>query len=337
MSIFSSTKIKVVMLALLVLGSTAICPSSTYAKTKKAKYGTIKILSNPGGLPIAINGKPYGATAIDFRAFDLEAGTQTVVITLPNGQLWTRQIELPAGRVKCIAVNYRPLPPVAKTPCPFPVNLSAPPQVNEGEIITFTSDVSYGGSDSLTRTWTVSPQSARIVSGAGTPTITVDSTGLAGQQITATLVVTNGSDDPMCRQTAQVNTYIPPHERRTLVGREFDTCCSCSYDDQKARLDNLAVELQNDPSATAYIFAYGGKTGPAGQGDKLLARARDYLINQRGIDASRIVMSNGGFRETDCVEVWLVPQGATPPQPSPTVQPGDVRPAPVARPRRSGH
>src|SRR5262245_60175645 len=137
MSIFSSTKMKVVVLALLVLGSASIFPSSAYArKTKKAKYGTIKILSNPGGLPIAINGKPYGATATDCRAFDLEAGVQTVVITLPNGQLWTRQIELPAGRVKCIAVNYRPLPPVAKSPCPFPVNLSAPPQVNEGEIIT---------------------------------------------------------------------------------------------------------------------------------------------------------------------------------------------------------
>jgi hypothetical protein len=140
----------------------------------------------------------------------------------------------------------------------------------------------------------------------------------------------------MCRQSAQAITFIPPHEKRTLVGREFDTCCSCSYDDQKARLDNLAVELQNDPGATAYIFAYGGKTGPVGQGDKLLARARDYLINQRGIDASRVVMSNGGFRETDCVEVWLVPQGATPPRPSPTVQPGDVKPAAPVRPRRTG-
>src|SRR5215813_3594980 len=153
MSIFSSTKMKVVVLAVLVLGSASIFPSFANAKTKKTKYGTIKILSNPGGLPIAINGKPYGATATDFRAFDLEAGLQTVVITLPNGQLWTRQIELPAGRVKCIAVNYRPLPPVAKSPCPFPVNISAPPQVNEGEIITFTSDVSYGGSEPLTRTW----------------------------------------------------------------------------------------------------------------------------------------------------------------------------------------
>ena len=336
MSIFSNKKMKIVVLALLVLGTASICPSSVFAKTKKAKYGTIKILSNPGGLPIAINGKPYGATNTDFRAFDLEAGLQTIVITLPNGQLWTREIDLPAGRVKCIAVNYRPLPPVAKSPCPFPINISAPTQVNEGEIITFTSDVSYGGTDALTRTWIVSPQSARIVGGAGTPTITVDSTGLAGQQITATLVVSNGSEDPMCRQTAQANTYIPPHEKRSLVAREFDDCSGCSYDDQKARLDNLAVELQNDPTTTAYIFAYGGKTGPAGQGDKLLTRARDYLINHRGIDASRLVTSIGGFRERDSVEVWLVPQGATPPKPSPTVQAGDVRPATTARPRRAG-
>jgi len=335
MSIFSSPKIKVVLLALLVLGSASVCPSSTYAKTKKAKYGTIKILSNPGNLPISINGKPYGTTTIDFRPIDLDAGLHTIVITLPNGQLWTRQIELPAGRVKCIAVNYRPLPPVAKSPCPFPVNISAPSQVDEGEIITFTSDVSYGGSDALTRTWTVSPQSARIVNGAGTPTITIDSTGLAGQQITATLVVTNGSDDPMCRQTVQANTYIPPHEKRTLVGREFDTCCSCSYDDQKARLDTLAVELQNDPTTTAYVFAYGGRTSPTGQANKLLVRARDYLINDRKIDASRLVMSVAGFRETDCVEVWLVPQGAAPPRPSPSVQPGDVKPANPARARRT--
>jgi hypothetical protein len=336
MSIFSSTKIKIVVLALLVLGSASIFPSSTYAKTKNAKYGTIKILSNPGGLPISINGKSYGTTTTEFHPIDLDAGIHRVVITLPNGQLWTRQIELPAGRVKCIAVNYRPLPPVAKSPCPFPVNISAPSQVTEGEIITFTSDVSYGGNDALTRTWTVSPQSARVLSGAGTPTITVDSTGLAGQQITATLVVTNGSDDPTCRQSVQANTYIPPHEKRTLVGREFDTCCSCSYDDQKARLDTLAVELQNDPTATAYLFAYGGRTGPTGQADKLLVRARDYLINDRKIDASRLVMSVGGYRETDCVEVWLVPQGAAPPRPSPTVQPGEVKPANPARPRKTG-
>lgn len=320
------------VLPLLLLSSA----SSAYAKPKKAKHGTIKILSTPGGLLLTIDGKPQGETTTEYRAIDLDPGVHNVEIRLPNGQNWSRAIDLPAGRVKCVVVNYRPLPPVAKSPCPFPVNVSAPQQVNEGEIITYAADVNYTGTAGLKYTWTVSPATARVISGAGTPTITVDSTGLAGQQITATLVVDDGSGDALCLQSVQAFTRVPPHEKRVIVGREFDTCCSCSYDDQKARLDNLAVELQNDPTMTTYLFAYGGRTSQSGQADRLLARARDYLVNQRGIDASRIVMINGGFREEDCVEAWVVPQGATPPQPSPTVQPGDVRPAPLVRPRKRG-
>ena len=258
-----------------------------------------------------------------------------MVIILPNGQHWTREIDLPAGRIKCIALNYR-IPPPTKSPCPFPINVSAPSTVNEGEIITYTADVAYSGTAGLSYRWSVSPANANIIGGDGTPTITVDSTGLAGQRITATLVVDDGSGDDMCRQSAQASTRIPPHEKRIIVGREFDTCCSCSYDDQKARLDNLAVALQNDPTTTTYVFAYGGRTSPVGQADRLLARARDYLVSQRAIDSSRIILINGGFREEDCVEVWIVPQGATPPTATPSVQPGDVRPGPAPRPRSRG-
>ena len=317
----------------------ALCAASTsstvQAKPKKAKYGTIKILSTPGGLPISVDGKSYGETTTEYRSIELDPGVYTVVVTLPTGQKWTREIDLPAGRVKCIVLNYRPSPPPPKSPCFIQVNTSAPTQVNEGEIITYTADVADSGTAGLMYTWTVSPGNARILSGAGTRTITVDSTSLAGQRITATLVVEDGSGDPSCRQTTQASTNVPPPEKRIIVGREFDTCCSCSSDDQKARLDNLAVALQNDPTTTTYLFAYGGRTSPVGQADRLLSRARDYVVMQRGIDASRIVLVNGGFREEDCLEVWIVPRGATPPQPSPTVQPGDVRPS-RPTPTRSG-
>ena len=326
---------KVVFAALLAVAFIGL-PSVVNAKPKKAKYGTIKVLSTPGGLPISVDGKSFGDTTTDYRAIDLEPGLHTVVILLPDGQHWTREIDLPAGRIKCIALNYHPAPPRLKSPCPFPVNVSAPSTVNEGEIITYTADVAYSGTAGLKYSWTVDPINAHIISGAGTPTITVDSTGFAGQRITAKLVVDDGSGDAMCRQTAEASTNVPPHEKRIITGREFDTCCSCSYDDQKARLDNLAVELQNDPTTTTYIFAYGGRTSQVGQADRLLARARDYLVSQRGIDNARIVLQNGGFREEDCVEVWIVPQGATVPQATPTVQPGDVRPAPAPKSRRRG-
>jgi hypothetical protein len=321
---------------LLAVTFIAAQPSTTArAKTKKAKYGTIRILSNPSGLPISIDGKAYGDTSSEYRSIDFDPGLHTVVIILPNGQHWTRQIDLAAGRIKCIALNYWPAPPM-KSPCPFPVNVSAPSTVNDGEIITYNAAVAYNGTAGLSYKWTVSPANANIISGDGTPTITVDSTGLAGQRITATLVVYDGSGDDMCRQSAQASTRVPPHEKRIIVGREFDTCCSCSYDDQKARLDNLAVALQNDPTTRTYVFAYGGRTSPTGQADRLLSRSRDYLVSLRAIDSSRIILINGGFREEDCVEVWIVPQGATPPTATPSVQPGDVRPGPAPRPRSRG-
>ena len=63
---------------------------------------------------------------------------------------------------------------------------------------------------------------------------------------------------------------------------------------------------------------------PLGQVEKLMTRAREYLVTQRGIDASRFTVVNGGFREEDSVELWIVPSGAAPPRATPTVQASDV-------------
>jgi len=308
--------------------------TDAFAKTKKANYGVIKLMTTPGGLLLTIDGKPRGETLTDYRSFELEPGVHNVVVKLPNGSLWTREIEVPAGRVKCVVVNYRPLPPPPKSPCPFVVNVSAPKTVGEGEIITYAADVAYGGASGLSYHWTVSPSSARIMTGAGSPTITVDSTGLGSQRLIATLAVDDGSVDPLCHQTARAVSMVAPEQKKIIVAREFDECNNCTFDDQKARLDNLAVELQNDPSATGYIIAYGGRMSPIGQVERLMTRAQDYLIKQRGIDGSRLVVVNGGFRENDSVELWIVPSGAAPPRATPTVQAGDVKPAGAVRRRR---
>jgi hypothetical protein len=313
-----------------ILGSSA---SDAFAKTKKANYGIIKILTTPGGLLLTIDGQPRGETLTDYRSFELQPGTHNVVVKLPNGSLWTREIEVPAGRIRCVVVNYRPLPPPPKSPCPFAVNVSAPKTVGEGEIITYTADVAYGGTAALSYYWTVSPSSARIASGAGSPTITVDSTGLGNQRLTATLLVDDGSADPLCHQSAQAVSMVAPEQKKIIVAREFDECNNCTFDDQKARLDNLAVELQNDPSAKGYVIAYGGRMSPIGQVERLMSRAREYLTQQRGIDDSRLVIVNGGFREADSVELWIVPSGAAPPRATPTVQAGEVKPAGVRRRR----
>ncbi len=326
--------IKFAFAVLLGLTFLMVQPANVSAKPKKAKNGIIKILSNPGGLLLTIDGKPRGETLTEYRSIDLEAGVHNVQVRLPNGQLWIREIDLPAGRVKCVVVNYRALTPLPKSPCPFPLNLSAPQQVNEGEIITFTADVAYSGSAPLKYSWKVSPASARIISGLGTATLNVDSTGLGDQRIIATLTADDGSSDPACAQTVQAVSVIKKVVKLTYKSRIFDECESCTFDDQKARLDNLGVALQNEPGSRAHIIVYGGRMSPIGQVEKLMTRARDYLINDRRIDGSRFVMVNGGFRETDTVELWLVPSGAEPPRPTPTVQAGEVKSGKPARKRR---
>jgi hypothetical protein len=321
---FILRNLKFAFAALLALTLFVVPATVASAKTKKVNYGTIKILTNPGGLLLTIDGKPHGETTTEYRAINLDPGVHSVQVRLPNGQFWIHEIELPAGRVKCVVVNYRPLPPLPKSPCPFPVNISAPQQVTDGEIITYTADVAYSGNSALRYYWKVSPSSARIISGQGTSTLTVDSTGLGSQRIIATLTADDGSNDPSCAQTAQAVSSIAALEKKVLVAREFDECNNCTFDDQKARLDNLAVELQNDPTTRAYIIAYGGRMSPLGQVEKLMSRARDYLVTQRGIDASRLVVVNGGFREEDSVELWLVPSGAAVPRPTPTVQASEI-------------
>jgi hypothetical protein len=330
---------KLALALLIAIACCAMHPASTaYAKKKKATHGTIKLLTTPGGFPLEIDGKPAGETSGDYREFELEPGVHSVVISLPNGQHWTREILVVAGRRKCIALNYKPvsITPPTKSPCPYPVQVSAPASVSEGDVITFTADVAYSGTAPLNYNWTVSPADAKIISGNGTATITIDSTGFAGRRITATLVTDDGSGESSCRQSAQASTMVPPPPPHgESPSREFDVCCTCSYDDQKARLDNLAIELQNDPSVTTYVIAYGGRTSRAGSADALLKRATDYMTKQRGVDQSRIVTVNGGYRDEDCVELWIVPRGAEAPKATPTVNAADVHPAAPAKKKKN--
>jgi len=333
----NSPLVKFAITAMIALSFAMVCTSSTaYARKKRVKYGTLEVSTNPGGFPISIDGRPEGTTTTDVRRIELDPGHHSVDITLPNGGHWVREFDVERARRLCLNLNYVPkkyTPP--KTPCPYPVTLSAPPTVNDGDLITFTADVSYGGTAPLNYTWTVTPADARIVSGAGTPTITVDSTGLGGQKITATVVVDDGSGDPACRQTQSASTQVTRKVPPPVECRPFDQFLSLAFDDTKARLDNLAIELQSAPDTTAYIIVYAGRTSRAGQADALGRRAMDYLVNQRGVDSRRIIVINGGYRDQDFVEIWICPPGAKAPTPTPTVQPGEAQPSQErTRPRR---
>jgi hypothetical protein len=305
------------LVLMLACGFTLSANAAAKKKTKaiRPNYGRIEVTSNPAGYPILVNGRQVAMTSADpsgVQPIDLQPGQYKVEVVFPN-KTHTQIVDVVAGKRHCICLTYTKR--IITRPCPYPVQVSAPTSVAEGDLITFSSDVGYNGSSALNYTWTISPAGARIVRGAGTPTITVDTAGLGGQPVSAIIVVDDGSGDRACRQSAQATTDVI-RPRQSVI---FDRVPPVTYDDLKARLDNLAIELQNTPDAQAYIFVYTSPSSRAGQYDRLAKRVSDYLIVKRQIDSSRLVILNGGNRDTDFYEFWIVPQGAQPPQATPGV------------------
>ena len=311
------TKLFVALCAILLAAASA---QDARAQRNRNVPGRIELATSTGSYPLTIDGQPHGTTSPTTQLIDLPPGPHTIEIQFPNNTTFHREFVVEPARRICLALNFRPktitIERPVKSPCPFPVNVSAPGAVREGDTITFTSDVSYGGPSALNYTWTISPPTARIANGAGTPTITVDTTGLGNQRVTAILVVDDGSGDRNCRQRATAMTSVaalPPPPVSTP--RRFGEFPSVSFNEDKANFDNFAVELQADPTATGYIIVYNGRRSRPGRLQALVNRTRDYLVNTRGIDASRIAVVNGGVRDVDTFELWVVPKGATAPRP----------------------
>jgi hypothetical protein len=187
--------------------------------------------------------------------------------------------------------------------CPT-VSVECPSEGNQGTPVTFVAKYTPGTPPvSPTYNWTVS--AGTITSGQGTDTITVDTANTGGQTITATVEL--GGLDPTCGRTASCSTPIkgPPP-----VSRKFDEYGNIRFNDEKARLDNFAIQLQNEPTAQGYIIGYGSCDA---EGSTRANRAKDYLVNTRGIDGSRLTVVDGGCMPELKVELWIRPSGATEP------------------------
>jgi hypothetical protein len=95
----------------------------------------------------------------------------------------------------------------------------------------------------------------------------------------------------------------------------FDDYLNIARNDEKARLDNFGIELQNDPTATGYVIVYPGRSSKRAEVQDQFGRVIDYLVNSRRIDKSRIRTIEGRKKDQLSKELWITPQGATPPNP----------------------
>jgi len=110
----------------------------------------------------------------------------------------------------------------------------------------------------------------------------------------------------------------------------FDRFGDIKCEDEMARLDNFAIQLQHESQATGVIILYGGKTFRGrlpmrGEAEARAARLKPYLVQRRGVPAESIRLINGGYAEEWYVVLWIVPPGASAPPPSPTIPIDQIR------------
>lgn len=210
----------------------------------------------------------------------------------------------------------KPTPPPA-APANRPPDLSCSADrgsVVAGERVRISARASDPDNDRLTYAWATN---GGQLSGAGS-TVTLDTTGLAvGRYFVSAQVGDNHNTAVDCAVYVTVQAPAAPPQARKMD--------ECFFSESSARLDNvckrvlddIAIRLKNEPSAT--VVAVGYSDPGEGAAAKLSAQraggARDYLVAS-GIASSRIEVRPatgqvGAGRQNRRIDLIWVPAGAT--------------------------
>ncbi len=114
---------------------------------------------------------------------------------------------------------------------------------------------------------------------------------------------------------------------------KFDEFDSYPCDQYLSIFDALLQRAYENPSSTVYVLIYEGKEREynfrkrkakfvlpkVGSAKAKIESMRKYLT-LRNFSADRFSFIEAGLRENAAVEFWLVPSGATPPKPVPTLE-----------------
>ena len=83
------------------------------------------------------------------------------------------------------------------------------------------------------------------------------------------------------------------------------------WEDEKARLDNFAVALQNAPTVTGEIIVYAGRQSCPSEAKYRGNRARSWIL-KRGLDPKRVVVIDAGFQREVYTYLIIRPKGSDP-------------------------
>ncbi len=283
------------------------CPSGTVSENACNDSQMIKVstsATDPENDPLVYNytvsgGRIVGSGAnVDWDMSGVRPGTYTITTGVDDGCGVCGKTETKTVTVEeCTGCRPVQTCDCASLSVDGPSDVTAP-----GTPMTFTAILSKG--DSVTYNWSVS--AGRITSGQGTSSIMVDTTGLAGSNVTATVELGGLEAGCNCPSTASDTAGVQGNPDSTMT----DEFGPLSNDDVKARVDNFYIQLNNDPSAQGYIINYGTAAEIRRRKAQLMS-----AIKFRKYDVSRVTMVDSITDGGQNTKFYLVPAGADNPNP----------------------
>jgi hypothetical protein len=95
--------------------------------------------------------------------------------------------------------------------------------------------------------------------------------------------------------------------------RKLETIPNTHADDEQAYLDLLAKALTDNPFSRGFLVAYRKSDLPPGLLLRRVYGYRNYLVNTRGIELTRVEILEGDVKDENFTEMWVVPGGGKPP------------------------
>jgi hypothetical protein len=98
-----------------------------------------------------------------------------------------------------------------------------------------------------------------------------------------------------------------PHGNPTSA---FDGYGRIRWEDEKARLDNFAIQLTMETNSTGYFLVRAGKSSCKLEAQDHALRARNYLMKVRHIPWNRVIWRDTGYGDDFQVTIWIVSHGS---------------------------
>jgi len=109
--------------------------------------------------------------------------------------------------------------------------------------------------------------------------------------------------------------WLPLHREPSVPNTPFDQYGAISWEDEKARLDNFAIQLQNDEKLIGYVLVFDAVGGCPGEAQARAIRAKKYVVEYRGVAWNRVIWRREGYLEGLSTKLQPAPRESSLPYP----------------------